>query len=121
MKKAVNQQQTNKKRIFIKSDYGYYKTSTKEEIFSIYPHDTGIKLDDILHDPQNKQQKLFNMEQQSLEANTIRTRLNSLDSNESILEYIGEKTRIKNEIQHLKNASKNANQSLLVWLIWAEL
>lgn len=114
MKKAIDQQQKNRKRIFIKSDYGYYKTSTKDEISSMYPSDTGVKLDDILHDSQNRQQKLFNMEQQSLEAGVIRDRLNSLDGNETVLEYIEEKARIKNEIRHLKVASKSVLQRLLI-------
>ncbi len=114
MKRAVDKQQENRKRIFIKSDYGYYKTNTKDEISSMYPNDTGVKLDDILHDSQNNQQKLFNMEQQSLEAGTIRGRLNSLDGNETVLEYVREKTRIKNEIKHLEVASKSVLQRVLI-------
>ena len=42
------------------------------------------------------------MEQQSLEVGTIRERLNSLDGNETVLEYVREKARIKNEIRHLE-------------------
>jgi len=61
MKKAVGKQQENKKRIFIKSDYGYYKTSVRKEVSDLYPSDTAIKLDDILHEPQQVRQKLFNM------------------------------------------------------------
>ena len=114
MKRAVNKQQENRKRIFIKSDYGYYKTSTKDEISSMYPNDTGSSSTTYYTIHKNNQQKLFNMEQQSLEAGTIRERLNSQDGNETILEYIREKTRIKNEIRHLEVASKSVLQKVLI-------
>lgn len=107
MKKAVNQQQGNKKRIFIKSDYGYYKTDIREDISERYPNDTKIKLDDILHESQQIWQDLFNMEQQSIETGRIRVMLNSMDRNDTILDYLKEKTQIKNELKHLESGPKN--------------
>lgn len=114
MKKAIGEQQANKKRIFIKSNYGYYKTSIEKEISNLYPSDTGIKLHDILDDSSQTQQKLFNMEQQSLEAGKIRERLNSLDGNETILTYIEKKAQIKSELKHFETASKSISQQILI-------
>ena len=102
MKTAINAQQENKKRIFIKSDYGYHKTNLAEEISDIYPNDTKIKLDRILQDSQQTMQRIFNMEQQSIETGTIRKRLNTLDENETILSYIKGKTQIKKEFKRLE-------------------
>ncbi len=103
----------NRKRIFIKSDYGYYKTTTGEEIRESYPNDTAIKLDDMLHEQQSTLQKLFNMEQQSLEAGKIRSDLNILDKNETILTYIEGKEYARNEISRFKVAVKDASQTTL--------
>jgi hypothetical protein len=114
MKKAVDTQQPNKKRIFIKTDYGYYKTSAKEDVSGLYPNDTRIKLDNIINDTQNNWQKLFNMEQQAIEAETIRRRLNSLDKNETILDYIKKKTQIQKELKHLESGPKDISQQMLV-------
>jgi hypothetical protein len=41
------------------------------------------------------------MEQQAIEASEIRMRLGELKSNETILEYIREKSQIQKEIKHL--------------------
>lgn len=114
MKNAVNVQQGNKKRIFIKSDYGYYKTNAGREISDIYPSDTKIRLDSMLQDSQPTLQKLFNMEQQSIEIGTIRKRLNALDKNETVLTYIERKAQIKKELKHLKSGPKNISQQMLI-------
>lgn len=107
MKKAIDAQQQNKKRIFIKSDYGYYKTNSKSDVESIYPKDTTIKLEKILTDDQKVFQKLFNMEQQAIEAGEIRKRLGELDSKETILNYIKKKSQIQKEIKHLESGPKS--------------
>ncbi len=114
MKKAVDKQQENKKRIFIKSDYGYYKTSERKDVSSIYPSDTKIKLDAIFNDSQQSWQKLFNMEQQAIETDTIRKRLNALDKKETILDYIKKKTQIKKELKHLESGPKSISQQMLI-------
>jgi len=114
MKKAISDQQQNKKRIFIKNDYGYYKTADRRGIESIYPSDTKIKLDRIFDESQTSWQKLFNMEQQAIEASTIRKRLNSLDRNETILSYIGKKEQIKKEMKHLESGLKAISQQTLI-------
>ncbi|MEW6043077.1 MAG: hypothetical protein AB1608_02330 [Thermoproteota archaeon] len=98
----------------MKTDYGYYKTSAKEDIRGLYPSDTQIKLDNIINDPQTTWQKLFNMEQQAIEADTIRRRLNSLDRNETILDYIKKKTQIQKEIKHLESGLKSISQQILI-------
>ena len=113
MKNAVNMQQENKKRIFIKSDYGYYKTDA-DNISDVYPSDTKIKLDNIMHKPQQTLEKLFNMEQQSIEIGKIRKRLNTLDENETVLTYIKRKTRIKKEVKHLESGPKYISQQMLI-------
>ena len=114
MKRAVNTQQENKKRIFIKSDYGYYTTNIQNDISNLYPNDTKIKLDSILHDSQQTWQKLFNMEQQSVETSNIRKILNSLDQNETVLTYIKEKTQIKKEFKHLESGPRSISQQMLI-------
>ena len=114
MKKAISDQQQNKKRIFIKNDYGYYKTADRKGLESIYPKDTKIKLDRIFDESQTSWQKLFNMEQQAIEASTIRKKLNSLDSNETILSYIGKKEQIKKEMKHLESGLKAVSQQVLI-------
>ena len=114
MKKAISDQQQNKKRIFIKNDYGYYKTADRSGIKSIYPSDTKIKLDRIFDESQTTWQKLFNMEQQGIEAATIRKRLNSLDSNETILSYLKKKKQIKKEMKHLESGLKAISQQTLI-------
>jgi hypothetical protein len=107
MKQAINKQQENKKRIFIKSDYGYYRTNKKSDVASIYPTDTKISIDSILNDTQKTFQKLFNMEQQAIEASEIRKRLGELKSKETILDYIREKSQIQKEIKHLESGPKS--------------
>ncbi len=114
MKKAISDQQQNKKRIFIKNDYGYYKTADRSGIKSIYPSDTKIKLDRIFDESQTTWQKLFNMEQQGIEAATIRKRLNSLDRNETILSYLKKKKQIKKEMKHLESGLKAISQQTLI-------
>ena len=113
LREAIANQQENKKRIFMKSDYGYHKTASGEEILRSYPSDTAIKLDDILHDTQPTRQKLFNMEQQSLEARRIKMDLNSLDVNETILTYVSKKEQIKKEINRFHMAAKAISQTTL--------
>ena len=113
MKRAVANKQENKKRIFIKSNYGYYKTGDENKILDLYPDDTKVKLDDILHDPRRLWEKCFNMEQQSIETAVIKKRLNSLDRNETILTYIKEKSHIKKEFKHLESGPKNIAQQVL--------
>ena len=113
LRRAAVNQQVNKKRIFIKADYGYYKTSSSNEILDFYPDDTSIKLEDILHDSQPIMEKLFNMEQQSLEANNIKNGLSTLDSNETILTYVGKKVRIKKELPRFQMAARFASQTTL--------
>lgn len=113
LEKAISNQQDNKKRLFSRVDYGYHKTIGGEEIFSSYPNDTTIKLDDILNDNQTVIQRLFNMEQQSLEARKIKSGLNTLDTNETILTYIGEKEYVKKELGRFKLATKDMSQTFL--------
>ena len=105
MKMAIYQQQQNKKRIFIKSDYGYYQTNMKG-LDSVYPDDTRIRLTNIITNPRKTWQKLFNMEQQALEATEIRKRLNELKSSDTLLEYVKDKTQVVKEVKHLQLASK---------------
>ena len=106
MKRAADRQRPNKKRLFIKSDYGYYKTGAKEEIAVRYPDHTRIRLEDIFEGP-SRWQSLFNMEQQSLETDSLRGRLNSLDGGETIMEYIEGKDQVKREIDHLRMGRKS--------------
>ncbi|MEM3008186.1 MAG: hypothetical protein QXI71_04435 [Candidatus Bathyarchaeia archaeon] len=106
MKKAIDAQQLNKKRVFIKSDYGYYKTNAKKDLEQVYPSDTKISLDKIINDTQKTWQNLFNMEQQAIEAAKIRKRLGELKSSETILDYIKEKAQIQKEIKHLQLGPK---------------
>ena len=107
MKAAMQAQQVNKKRIFIKNDYGYYRTGSSADLSSVYPTDSKIKLDQILNDDTKSYQKLFNMEQQAIESVALRNRLASLDANESILRYIKEKAQMQSEIKQLEAGTKN--------------
>ena len=107
MKKAIDAQQQNKKRIFIKSDYGYYRTNAKKDVVDVFPKDTNISLDNIINDTQKTWQNLFNMEQQAVEASEIRKRLGELKSSETILDYIKQKTQIQKEIKHLESGPKS--------------
>jgi hypothetical protein len=108
MKMAIHQQQQNKKRIFIKSDYGYYQTNM-QELESVYPDDTRIMLTNIIRDPRKTWQKLFNMEQQALEASEIRKRLGELKSNDTILDYIKDKSQVVKEIKQLELSVKGVS------------
>ena len=110
MKLAINRQQQNKKRIFIKFDYGYYQTSTKKELDALYPGDTRIKLVNIIDDARKTWQNLFNMEQQAIEGAEIRKRLNELTPNDTILNYIKEKSQIIKEIRHLELGAKSISK-----------
>lgn len=105
LRRAADRQKANKKRLFMKSDYGYYKADV-DGISPLYPERTKIRLDDIFHGPA-QWQSLFNMEQQSLEAGTLRDRLNSMDEGETIMSYVEGKTQIKGEIGALKRGPKN--------------
>lgn len=53
------------------------------------------------------------MEQQSLEAGKISTKLDTLDANETILAYVGEKKHIKKEVGRFRRAAKAASQTIL--------
>ncbi len=92
----------NAKRIFIKKDYGYHTVGSRNELEAIYPKETAVRFERVLDSSQNDAKKLFNMEQQAIEATEIRKRLNSLDKKESILDYILTKEQAKKEIGHFK-------------------
>lgn len=106
LRRAADRQKRNKKRLFIKSDYGYYKTDTRDGISPLYPKQTKIRLDDIFDGPA-EWQSLFNMEQQSLEAGALRNRLNSPDGGETVMSYVGDKAQIRGEIGALKRGRKS--------------
>lgn len=113
MKRAIEKQQGNKRRLFIKSDYGYHRVEDEENVEKIYPKDSSIKLNDIVNDKGTSMQKLFNMEQQAIESSTIRKRLNSLSSKETILDYIRKKERVSSELKHLLQAASALRQRTL--------
>ena len=54
------------------------------------------------------------MEQQAIETDTIRKRLNALDKKETNLDYIKKKTQIKKELKHLESGPKSISQQMLI-------
>ena len=106
MKKAIAKNQSNKKRLFIKKDYGYYKIDKKSEIEKVFPDDTSVSLAKIFSDNNKVWQQLFNMEQQAIEAGEIRRRLGELGQNESVVEYIKTKNQIQKEVKSILTAHK---------------
>ena len=80
-----------------------------QELESVYPDDTRIMLTNIIRVPRKTWQKLFNMEQQALEASEIRKRLGELKSNDTILDYIKDKSQVVKEIKQLELSVKGVS------------
>ena len=106
MRLAVAQNQKNKKRVFIRSDYGYYKTEKESEVSDVFPKTTSVSLRQIMSDETRSFQNLFNMEQQALEAKSLGKLLGELDTGESVIDYIKQKNQIQTELKHLQSGSK---------------
>jgi hypothetical protein len=106
----------NKVRLFIKTEYGYYKVLNASEIRN-YPKDTKIPLSTFTKNPNaidlsvRHSQKIFNMEQLALEASALR----SVIEKEMPSEYLGSKTLIDpkdiKQIKKFKDTVQNPQKS----------
>jgi hypothetical protein len=98
----------NKARLFIKSEYGYYKIQNVGDIDN-YPLDSMIPRiafsNTPLDSPQLKHyEKIFNMEQLGLEASTLR----QIIDKENPLEYLGHKNHVDvKDVQQIKKFKIN--------------
>lgn len=106
LSRAVQRQSLNRRRLFLKTDYGYHKLSSKEGARRSFPKDSKVSFDSIFADPSSASQNLFNMEQQAIEADMLRRRLCSLDRGESILSYLATKQQAKPELQRFRTVSQ---------------
>lgn len=95
----------NSKRLFNKNDYGYYKTIGNDAITSAYSNDSGIPLASLLNLSKNKDaDKIFNQEQQGLEAVKLRT---VIREENYLLKYLETKKQVEpNDIKSLSNVKK---------------
>ncbi|MDI6737648.1 MAG: hypothetical protein QME12_03970 [Nanoarchaeota archaeon] len=92
----------NSLRLFNKEDYGYYRATKKETVDKIYPKDSRIPLADLekikVH---RNMDKLFNQEQQGLEAVNLRQ---VIREEHELLKYLGKKQYVEgNDIKTLGN------------------
>ena len=99
----------NKARLFIKTEYGYYKVENAKDIKN-YPLDTRIPLDTFTNSPSmdNPQvqhcEKIFNMEQLGLEAFTLR----KIIEKEVPIKYLERKAHVDpNDIKQIKGFKEN--------------
>lgn len=94
----------NRYRLFIKSSYGYLKTSEKKEIETHYPNDSRIDISEFLRPgkPDRSIQNAFNVEQLALESEHLKKRL---VQSRPILQYINKKSDInKNDVKILRRS-----------------
>lgn len=95
----------NSLRLFNKEDYGYYRATKKETVDKIYPHDSNIPLN-ILERIKKEYNvdKLFNQEQQGLEALNLRKVINE---NHELLKYLDRKEYVeKIDIKNLEKIKR---------------
>jgi hypothetical protein len=95
----------NKARLFIKTDYGYYKVQNAKDIKN-YPHDSLIPLSTFtnssqIHSSQVQHcEKIFNMEQLGLEAFTLR----KIIEQEVPTKYLERKAHVDpNDVKQIKD------------------
>lgn len=96
----------NRLRLFNKSDYGYYKIMNPAKVRVIYPEDSSVPLGTLsngllgnIHSVK-RYEKLFNMEQQGLEAFRVR----QIVKEYAPIPYLSEKEHVKKE--HIKLMKK---------------
>ena len=93
----------NRIRLFNKADYGYYKMN-RSVASEIYPTDSKVPLSMLQKQSAEKIDKIFNMEQQGVEAAHLRE---ILKNNESPLSYIQSKKYVDDaDIRDIKNLRK---------------
>jgi hypothetical protein len=95
----------NKARLFIKTDYGYYKVQNAKDIKN-YPPDSLIPLSTFTNTSQRNSsqvqhcEKVFNMEQLGLEAFALR----QIIQNQAPIEYLEQKTHVdRNDVKQIKD------------------
>jgi hypothetical protein len=106
VRQAAEVQSENRRRLFVRRDYGYHRADEERVVRALYPKDTAVPLRALLSTDYGRCGPLFNMEQQSAEAANLARRLGSLDRGETILDYISTKDLAKPEIPKLRRSSQ---------------
>jgi len=95
----------NSLRLFNKENYGYYRTNDNSIIQKVYPTDSKIPINLLQNiNTNSKVDKLFNQEQQGLEAVNLRR---VIKERVEMLKYLDKKEYVeKNDIKNLDNIKK---------------
>lgn len=98
-------------RLFNKKDYGYWKAITLQKLKEEYPDDTKINIDHFSDEETDKPelQRLFNIEQLSIEAKNIREVI-AKEPEESMTYLKGKKGVLPDDISNIENIGKKLNK-----------
>ncbi len=104
----LNLSPENKFRLFDKSDYGYRKMTSIQEISEHYPKDSELQISEFVNAKINrsKVQNAFNMEQLALEAINLREIIKE-KTGDSVLNYVTEKSSVMAEDLKIIKKTKN--------------
>jgi hypothetical protein len=106
---AVEAQKQNRRRLFLKTDYGYHRIKSSYQLGQSYPSDSRVPKAGMFGETGPLFENLFNMEQQAMEALNLSERLQSQSRSESILNYIRTKKEARSDLPRLR---KSAQRSL---------
>ena len=98
-------------RLFNKMDYGYWKAITLQKLKDEYPNDTKIDIGHFSNEDTDKSelQRLFNIEQLSIEAKNIREVI--AEEPEKSMTYLkGKKAVLPDDISSIENIGKKLNK-----------
>lgn len=98
-------------RLFNKADYGYWKAITLQKLKEEYPKDTKINIEHFSDEKTDKSelQRLFNIEQLSIEAKNIREVI--AEEPAKSMKYLkGKKEVLPDDISNIENIGKKLNK-----------
>lgn len=101
----------NRLRLFRKEDYGCHKITKTKDLENIYPEDSSVPIDALVKSLQDeidyKSQRLFNLEQQGMEAHNLRLKI----VNQEAIKYVEEKTQVdKVEVKKMELLHKEIKE-----------
>ena len=82
---------SNRRRLFLRSTYGYHQVRSLKQAAELFPRRSPIGLEELLAAPDSGLERLFNMDQHLTESRELQTRMANLSRNESILGYVAKK------------------------------
>ncbi len=104
LESAIEAGASNKRRLFLKADYGYHRITSEPSASRIYPKDSRVPFQSLFGNAAYVYENIFNMEQQSMEALSLGHRLQHLARGESILTYLETKSQVEPELPKLRRS-----------------